>query len=580
MEGADQAIRYPSLIESSDVDGGSSVAVLTYLRCIIESIDHVDLLRVTLQYLLALPEKSEEEVAPARPTALARRRKSSMLMSNLAQGQEKPAPDLFTLVDLVFTSLRSRNQQTVAATLQLISVIFSHQHQYACLSFVKHKVPSDMSPTRTIDTHFQDTALLFSMAEDLMEHDDLGEAYDAHLQDARTLIELHCCSPEVLALPGTRAEISTLPLQDGERSWTVQPHRLKADDPFLDTLVPIFKDFLTNDISTNLKLTQVFSVLACCGYTRLDGWLLADPVRAQRAVDHDVASDGNSDHDNTITLEKANSHDLERSPIAVLGDHPGITETPDRPDRSISPILASLDSLVHQVDAFRREIQNFDTYLAERRHIFKVGEDIDKAAAGDVLSLPKSEAKRVEESAKGTMSRSQARGQFIPNSQRLSSETSSAEVSRSSSPRGRQLSESSSSTLVRGLNHLRVSPSPSLSEPASRRFSPSPLQKDQFAPSLSESTATPVGLADTLQQKIRVKLWSNHGKHDVREIGGETNSVRSGSTGAESKKIESDFKEITMSHLLTNIIILQEFILELAAIIEVRASLFGEVKFA
>ncbi|KFX94089.1 hypothetical protein V490_04536 [Pseudogymnoascus sp. VKM F-3557] len=38
-------------------------------------------------------------------------------------------------------------------------------------------------------------------------------------------------------------------------------------------------------------------------------------------------------------------------------------------------------------------------------------------------------------------------------------------------------------------------------------------------------------------------------------------------------------KIVSVSHVLTNIIVLQEFILELAALVQVRAAMFGEVKF-
>lgn len=38
-------------------------------------------------------------------------------------------------------------------------------------------------------------------------------------------------------------------------------------------------------------------------------------------------------------------------------------------------------------------------------------------------------------------------------------------------------------------------------------------------------------------------------------------------------------KLVSVSHVLTNVIVLQEFLLELAALVQVRAGLFGEVRF-
>lgn len=42
---------------------------------------------------------------------------------------------------------------------------------------------------------------------------------------------------------------------------------------------------------------------------------------------------------------------------------------------------------------------------------------------------------------------------------------------------------------------------------------------------------------------------------------------------------ETEIREATLSHVLTNVVILQEFVLELIAILQVRASLFQEVRF-
>lgn len=41
-----------------------------------------------------------------------------------------------------------------------------------------------------------------------------------------------------------------------------------------------------------------------------------------------------------------------------------------------------------------------------------------------------------------------------------------------------------------------------------------------------------------------------------------------------------EVKEVSLSHVLTNVVVLQEFVLELVAVMQVRASLFGEVVFA
>ena len=571
--------RYPSLIESSDVDGGSSVAVLTYLRCVIESIDHAELLHVTLQYLLAIPDKIQEDIIPLRPTTLAQRRKSQTLISNLAQGQEKPMPDLFTLVDLIQTSLQSHSQQTVTATLRLVSVLLRSQHQYAISSIIKNQPIGHDVPFRTMATHNRDTTILFSLAEDLIEHDDLGEMYETHVQDARVLLEAHCCSARLLALPDAAgADFQSIK----EHSGSVQPHLIRPDDPLIKSLVSLLEDFLVNDIGTNLSLTQAFSTLASCGNTRLEFWLLGDPVQHGDISIQETASDDDlddSDNDDTIPINKGDDTDLASSEVTLK---PVNLERPTQELKGTtnvtSPVFAALEDLVQQVERFRRDIREFDTYLTERRHVFRVGEDIEKAVAND---LPPSRTS--QESSRPSHSRVRSVPQIGSLSKRLMSETSSANASRSSSPRGRQLNDPPSSTLAGRLNHLRISRSPSPSKPASTTFSPSPLQKDAVPSGSNSSTPpkraiTPIGPADALRQNIKLKIKSSSHRNDTPDMTSETSSIRSESVTAETKTAD-ETREVTLSHILTNVIILQEFILEIAAIVQVRASLFGEVKF-
>lgn len=42
---------------------------------------------------------------------------------------------------------------------------------------------------------------------------------------------------------------------------------------------------------------------------------------------------------------------------------------------------------------------------------------------------------------------------------------------------------------------------------------------------------------------------------------------------------EDDIREASLLHIVTNVVILQNFVLELVALMQVRASLFNEVRF-
>ena len=541
--------------------------MLTYLKCIIESIDHVELLEITLKYLLALPDKTEIDTKPARPTTLARRRKSQTLISNLAQGQETPMLDLFTLVDLILTSLQSRNQQTVTATLRLVSVLLRDHHQYAVSSILKVQSLAEALPTRTVADYEQETMFLYSMIEDLIDDDDLGVEYEAHLQDAGILLESHCCSSRLLMLPD-----SPLAYADYDKGASIHAHTIRPDDPLIRSLITLLDDFLFNEISTNLGLTQAFSALASCGYVRLGQWFLG--IISQR--EHPSVSNlpsGTDDQKKIIALRTKVNGDKDITDST--NDRESIKVTFQKTDvcgTDPSSVFASLDRLVNRVENFRRDIQDFDVYLAERRHVFRVGEDIDKAIAND-MSPPR----KYDDSGRLSISRTRGAAHLGPISERLMSATSSATGSRSSSPRGRQLSDPLMPKLADRIGHIRISPSQSPPKAGSQAFSPSPLQQDSIASTSSRRVVTPKGPGDALRQKIKFN-HVHHEKNKAQDIVSETSSIQSESAMSE-RKIAEDAKEITLSHLLTNVIILQEFMLELVAIIQVRASLFGEVNY-
>lgn len=553
--------RYPSLIESSDDEGGSSVAVLTYLRYILESIDHPELTHLILRFLLALPEQHLEPSPSSSRLTLARRRKSYNLATNLANDEEKPSPTLFNLADLVLTSLRSKSYQTVAATLRLLSVIIRRQHKYAVSTLVKIKTIGANDCKRTIGAHNKEIDVMISLAEELSRNDDMEETYESHLHDNRDLIESHPCSNQLLALPGSPLQPDTLVTSHtGPRE--VVMHRIAPQDPLLSALLSLLGSFFANSVEVNLTLTQSIVNLASCGYTRLEGWLLMDPSKYEYPANGTAERDEESDIDlNDLT---ANVQDVEAAQLNAL--HLA-RRVPSWSAENASPTLAALERLVRQVDAYRQEVQGFDSYLAERRHLFKVGEEFDDASSNAHTLVRKSE---------GSKSSSPTRALNIPQigtiSERLSSETNSGSMSRSSSPRGRKQNIPSAPALVGRLSHLHITPPSSPSRVGLRAYSPSPLRGDSV--SLSRHKNGSVGPSDILHCKIRVA-------RDPAAIRS-GKPLSSGASSVRSDFVESrapDVTEVSLSHLLTNVIILQEFILELAALVQVRASLFGEVRY-
>ncbi|KAI9797939.1 MAG: hypothetical protein M1835_005776 [Candelina submexicana] len=590
--------RYPSLLESSDIDGGSSVAVFTYLRHILESLENPELIHQILHYLLALPDQAAPQTASAkRPVLGISRRKTLDLLTNFPDMANKPSPSLFSLVDLIISSMRSKSQQTVTATLKLVSVILRRHHGYAVATLLQTLNAVSSDPQRTIGAHNKEMEVLFSLVSTIGGETDIDRSYESHLKDNLNLIETHPCSAQMILMD----EGNRLFSQGNSTSSdsTAEPKEvslltLKPGDPFLQTLLQAMQRFFVNTVEMNLSLTETIVDLAACGHMRLEGWLVVDPARYvyhndeyadgqdhEQELDDEIAAITNKSVDSTEARERGQINALKQARREPSWAH---EHTP--------PILAVLQSLTDQICTYRFEFPDLDIYLSERRQIFQVSDGLTEALA----SAPPSVNRSIQQPKKPPASIVAATSTplRIPTLSSVSQHMFSPSVSRSSSPlRGRQ-------QRVSALDGRIPTPS-STQRPGQHSLTGSPVssQRSRIAGSLSpsrrlESAPPKNNSADpkVLMQKVKVRSAPVHERGVTSEIfhNGPTEgtasavndetSIESRSTEGQSDGISAEEKaEVSVSHLLTNIIILQEFIMELAALIQVRASLFGEIKF-
>ena len=635
---------YPSLLESSDIDGGSSVAVLTYLRHILESIDHPDLVRLTLQYLFGLQESLADVGIPHTPANLARRRKSQNLFSRLAKEKNQLSPDLFNLSDLIMASLRSKSQQTITATLLILSAMLCRAHHRGLTTLLKTRPAQPSERQRSVGGQEKEVDQMLSLAENITAFQDLETSYEQYLYDDRNMLESHPCSIQFLSLPVSNAKVLFK-----EASEEGPSHRiLTLEDPTFKSLLSLLDHFFENDIETNLSLTQVIVDLASCPYMRLEGWLLTSP--------------------SAYTFPPLPSPLLTSSPTdSQLREIMLHRRHPNHPATSSSPILQTLTRLTRTIDTtFRRTIPSFDSHILSCRSI------IYPELLSTTSSLPSSRSP----SRPAPQPNFQANPQATPIPPRLRAPDTS---SRSSTPsRGRQLDTLSrdrstvSSTLATRLSSMQgrsSSPSPSkgMSSPSRRQeveHSRSPYRDYARVGAATPQKAMPrqIMVPPALQQRVRVssRVGNAYRKRDGDHSNGSSNkekqaadeeseseSARLGSEDGgglekEDEEDEEDEEEedgrigraktrkgpspgggggggggdggrrkiiatrsvhgdvdrptaangdsareeeeeeegtVTLGHLCTNVVILQEFILELAAVVQVRAGLFGEVEY-
>lgn len=614
--------RYPSLLESSDVDGGSSVAVITYLRRILESLDHPDMINLILHYLLALPAADSSSQSFSEPAvSAARKRKSIDLASMMASKMESSySPLLFNLVDLIHSCLKSQNDQTVCVTSQLVATILKRHHRYAIVTLLHTQGIDPSACRRTMGAHQQEVDFLMTLAGTVGGQDNFDEIYDNILKDSMARVEGHPCSLKLVA-PKVSTHNHKLPaipdsLPGAPRD--VPPHTLSPEDPLLHNLLDIMEQFFINPVETNLSVTETILDLAVCGYIALEGWLLRHPRKYIYDEDEDEPQSSLPDPASNAFKELEKLQAISRC-----------RRRPKWQPSSLPRILTVLESLADQVVAFRDSIPRFDELMQQRREAFQTADAIvpnpQNARAESVTRTPGPDSPNYGGSRPTSPARPSALEGFA---QRILSELGTP--TRSGSPRGRKeatrgsaVSSSKSRSNRSTTPSSRPLPAPPKEFPLNydnpgksglgASFSPSsqdepdlggrdrPMasQVAAFAAVDQGILARRVGLPKLAVEPIPLDFARKEPRidesldQDDNKDAEEDIDPTEAQVAADEDEIEDSpespvlptpptpkEKDASVSHILTNAIIYQSFLLELTSLVQVRAGLFNEVRFA
>lgn len=534
-----------------------------------------------LTYLLALPDLADA-IRPRTPLSpiAAQRRESLMLLTQANNEEDRLNPSLFNLADLILSSSQSRNPQTLISALRLISVFLRKHWSYARL--FSSSATQMTEPHRTIGALNAELASYLALAEGLGGDSGMDEAYEATLQDVQNLLEIHPCSSRLLGLnklglsdPETATDD---PSQDLCEANPPTYHHLVPSDPLLKVLLRLLSTFLTNDTETNLSLTEALVALLSCPFLRLEGLLAVNPSHYCFSPAATPPSHSHSDD----RLEQL--YTARRQP----------TWSPD----ATPPILSVLQSLQHQLELLRKEIPDLDQHIESRKQAFHIHEEISQAMASVPVPTPPSGTATPIKSGSWTPQ--------LPAHVRTSTPMSA----RSQSPRGTPARGSMDRQRVRlasptpplpilGLKTV-VSPTSSVSSKApSRALSPVGSALVQPSRALADVIGDAVEATDVelLKRKISFPLKERETeeagdaqagaeKEDLAAGDDEGRGTEEGNTGDAAmeaaktgEKAGEEGKEVSLSHVLTNVVILQGFVLELVALLQVRATLFEEVRY-
>ncbi|KAF7562790.1 hypothetical protein G7046_g1310 [Stylonectria norvegica] len=601
-----QQLLYPSLLESSDIDGGSSVAVLTYLRRILESLDHPDMINLILHYLLALPDTPPSQGAGSRTSVSdARKRKSMDLATMMAEKSDTAAtPLLFNLVDLILACLRSKNQQTIHVTLQLVSAILKRHHRYAVITLLKTEIFPSHNLHRTVGAHEQEIEYIMSLAGSIGGQDDFDEVYQTVLRDVMARMESHPCSLKLVAprISTNNQRLPAIPDSLPGAPRDVGDHTLRPDDPLLNALLDLLETFFVNPVETNLSVTETLVDLAICGYMRIEGWLARSPATysyTNEENDTSQLSEGNDAQGISIP------NDPEALPAAETEQIKELKKCRQRPEWSqttIPRVLGILKHLDSQVISFRKTIPRFDELAQQRREAFQTADAMYNSALPTHKATPAQRdtpdrSSFEEASRSGSPSRPSALEGLA---HRLLSELGTP--SRSSSPRGRkELSRNSGSgSATPGSKSVSI---PQKEQLLGRSYSPSGARDDTGSShgGRDDPVASQVAAFAAIDQTILSKKIGLPGNNvepiplrfdrqpilepvdaaklseetdDTEPVGRDSDDEDDGNTPPETpesrgaSEADASTSTVSVSHVITNVIVLQSFLFELASLVQ------------
>ncbi|KXL46801.1 hypothetical protein M433DRAFT_194213 [Acidomyces richmondensis BFW] len=512
-----QQLLYPSVLQSSDTDAGSSVAVLTYLNAMLESLDYPDIIQSMLTYLLDMRKDPSAfvlpEPEPPRSPTTVRRRESLMLLTAPRNPEDVVEPSLFNLVDLVVNSIGSSNNQTAFSAMKLLSTMMAKQKKFTFGTIIKVERVRPSTPPRTVGaleievTKYMDLATTLHGTQDIA----VSATYSGLTDDARYVVEGQL-PPESLGSPDTTASMPA-----------VNIFSISHEDALLRTLRGRLRNFLTNSVDVNLALTEAIVAMATCVQLRLDNWLVLDPAKYTFEKFH-------------VSSSKSWRDQLDEDENAAWFALQNALKRPAWPEDHGPLIYNTLQLLCTELEYIRERVPNFAQLMAGRQSMLE-------AASFD---------------------RAHDRLQSRPSSLMSSPTwTSYLDVPRKAQGHNKSSSASSIGREYKATkNAAASSSSPLVPSAAASPVLLRPSDIDTTSPLTAYSVYQPPppdtpSTTDILMQKITLPATEDDQCQD---------------------SVEADHAErcASLNHVLTNVIVLQEFVLELVAVLQVRAAVLGE----
>ncbi|KAG5642187.1 hypothetical protein DXG03_003425 [Asterophora parasitica] len=599
-------VLYPSILECSDADG-SAVAVMSYIEVMMRTLQSGGLGDLLVDFLLSedndevrLRQKPFSMVtlggAPAenepsdKQNKLRRRKSSAMVLLEMEapasrkQSEYFTSMGRFTLRDLLLSNLRSNSQPTATSALQLLqSMLIQHPqltverllivmpdptatsfpHPSMVTAYSGSEVRSTsqevdddedsfrypgaedddtteqlssvsqfFQPETTYSTHEREMGLyltLVSRVDPSHGGDAFSTGYDHYLHDALFSIQnqsAYQLTDDDFNHPDSRQKFK---------------HRLNVNDPILSLVLEALRRFFSNTPEFNIALTGLLATLAIHPDRSLAGWLTfaTDDTHSQRssgALEEDVfTGDDGDDRSIDFSIERKLATDTNFLPASSM-------------DENSRPVIHTIfHGLVTALERYRAAVDNFDKFLLERRQGLLFSENMT-----DALNV--------------SLNVFDENSPVIPPSE-------------PPAPKPKPKSSSSFVSFLTPRKNKTAPPPPSEpSTPSKKSIHPkavaSPFGRhyQDTGSIVVEPFVAPVP-PSSLWTPAKSAKWTT-GEDDVFTSSGWSEDTSQIETTDEHEAEEKSTTEtVTLSHLLDNVVILEESIKELVAIIHARRSL-------
>ncbi|KAF9264694.1 hypothetical protein L218DRAFT_899648 [Marasmius fiardii PR-910] len=576
-------VLYPAVLECSDTDG-SAVAVMSYIEIMIRTLQEGQMAELLVNFLVNEDNDDvrqrqrshsllllNNESAPPRSQVTvtdkkSRRKSSAMAILEIEAPETKKQSDYitstrFTLKDLLLTNLRSKYQPSVTSALQLFQSILL-QHPQLCTDRII-SVLSDPDATA-----FPHPTLLQSITDD--DDDESTFAYQAEMKERfhnlphttfttheremdlyRTLVSRidpshdsdpfstgyeHYLRDALFAIQDQAVYRNALGVDPKERKKS--KHRINVNDPIISNILDSLRTFFSNTSECNIALTGALTSLAIHPDRSLAGWLTfaSNDRLPPNETDLDVNIDGDGD-DRSVDFQIAQK----------LASHSYLPAS--SMDANSRPVVHTIfHGLVAQLERYRQQVPGFDKFFLERRQGLLFSENLT-----DALSLAIELTEEPTKLSATLVQQQQNKAKLKPSAPSSFMSLLSPKKNKAKAPTA---PPTPSTPPKRESKGLAASPfAPHYRKTGSIRVEPFVAPAPVFGP------WTPA----------KAPKWSTD-EEDVFSSGWSAREhYRSDPADAESES--SNPSTITLSHLLDNVVILEESIKELVAIVHARRSL-------